>query len=341
MRITRQLLLRIAKDTVAKRVRSNRNLLAVYLSGSLAGETDPIVGGAGDIDLVFVHEMRPPADREIVRLTEDVHLDIYHHDRAIYRQPRTLRTHPWLGQAIYGCQILHDPRHFLDFTQASVRAHFFHPDTVLQRSRAQIELARETWFSFQFYGRLGTIVDQPGRVEMTKYLRAVANVANAIANLNGSPLPERRFLPVFSSRAEDLGKPGLYPGLLGLLGAPAVEADDLRAWLPVWKSVYETAGELTERPIELHPYRYPYYRRAMDTLLESERPMDALWPLLNTWMEAVNCLPEGHDALETWQKVFLYLGLLGGGFTERIAALDAYLDLAEETLEGWAGTKGV
>ncbi|NJN44708.1 MAG: hypothetical protein HC806_08325 [Anaerolineae bacterium] len=125
MRITRQTLQKIAEDTVAQRVQANRNLLAVYLTGSVSQELDPVLGGTADIDLVFIHEYEPPTDREIIRLTEDVHLDILHHTRQDYNQVRDFRVHPLMGPVIYGCQILHDPRHFLDFAQASVPRSFF------------------------------------------------------------------------------------------------------------------------------------------------------------------------------------------------------------------------
>jgi hypothetical protein len=40
MRITRQVLYKIAEDTVAQRARTDRDLLSIYLQGSLL-ESDP------------------------------------------------------------------------------------------------------------------------------------------------------------------------------------------------------------------------------------------------------------------------------------------------------------
>jgi hypothetical protein len=39
--------------------------------------------------------------------------------------------------------------------------------------------------------------------------------------------------------------------------------------------------------------------------------------------------------LGAWRDAFLQLGYLGAGFAERVEALDAYLDVVEETLDDW------
>jgi len=53
MRITRETLLKVAQDTIARREREKRDLLAVYLCGSFLLEDDYSLGGAADVDLVF------------------------------------------------------------------------------------------------------------------------------------------------------------------------------------------------------------------------------------------------------------------------------------------------
>ena len=54
MRINRDTLLRIARDTVARRTRQDRGIVAAYLCGALLGD-DYILGGTADIDLGFIH----------------------------------------------------------------------------------------------------------------------------------------------------------------------------------------------------------------------------------------------------------------------------------------------
>jgi hypothetical protein len=181
MRITRETLLKLAQDTANQRARSDLSILAVYLSGSLL-DGEPLLGGTADIDLFFIHNEDPASDREVVRITDEVHLDIAHHGRKQYRQTRELRLHPWLGPRLYGCKILYDPQHFMDFTQASVRGQFFRPDQVLGRVRPQVERARQIWFT------LTAVQESTDRQQTWSYLQAVGLVANAIAGLSGKPL---------------------------------------------------------------------------------------------------------------------------------------------------------
>ncbi|HJW89871.1 MAG TPA: hypothetical protein VJ436_04435 [Anaerolineales bacterium] len=332
MRITPETLLKIARDTVSRRTRSDRDLLSVYLHGSLL-DADPFLGGAADIDLVFVHNESVLVNREIERLTDEIHLDIAHHDRRDYRRARDLRLHPWLGPTIFRSRILYDPQHFMDFTQATVRGQFNRPDYILGRARSQAEHARQMWIS------LHSLHSPPGVQEVALYLRSVEHAANAVAGLSGPPLTERRFLLHFPARAQAIGRPGLYPGLLGLLGAPRALEEVLRGWLPAWESAYQDLPR-EQAPLRLHIHRRLYYLNAFNKILNSERPQDLLWPLLHTWTQAALLLPAESAHVLAWQAALEQLGLLSEAFAERVAALDAYLDTVEETLEEWARANG-
>ncbi len=72
-------------------------LACIYLTGSLLSGS-PLLGGTTDIDLVFVHTSTPAFPREeVVRLSDEVHLDIAHFSQTIFHQPRHLRVDPWVG----------------------------------------------------------------------------------------------------------------------------------------------------------------------------------------------------------------------------------------------------
>ena len=333
MRVNRTLLLKIANDTVIERTYSDRSILAVYLTGSLL-EEEPLIGKATDIDLVFVHMDTPKVEREIKRLSEQIHLDIVHHDRDLYKQARLLRQHPWLGPTIFRCQILHDPQHFMDFTQASVRSQFDYPENVLERSRQELEQARGIWMN------LSLNAEEPNPQAIARYLGAVEHIANAIASLSGAPLTERRFLLHFQERADATGQTGLYIGLLGLLGAIDLDKDQILSWLATWSAAFNAASGTSQPPIYLHPDRYGYYYEAMATFIDSPQPIVALWPLLLTWTEAIVTLlreqaPFAETHRQHWEKACQRLGLNSVAFEQRLTALDAYLDTTEELLEKW------
>ena len=146
----------------------------------------------------------------------------------------------------------------------------------------------------------------------------------------------------YPERAEKAGRPGLPAALAGLLGGANAERETLQAWLPRWAETYAAAAAAAD-PAQLgriSPHRVGYYQRAFQAILQREQAAAVLWPLLRTWTEAAMLLPESAPEREFWVEAGLALGLLGPAFEERVAALDAYLDQIEETLENWAYANG-
>lgn len=333
MRITRDMLVNVAEDTVEKRTSEDGSILAAYLVGTVT-EGEPLLGGTADIDLAFVYqgEGRP---REIVRLTEDVHLDILHHAKSDYEPARDLRHKPWWGTTVYAYRPLYDPEHFLDFTQATVRGLFYDAENVIERASTLLDAARNIWIGFH------NETPAPGPNQVWGYLEALERGANAVACLTGPPLTERRFLLNFPERAEESGEPGLYPALIELLGGSELQHDDVMEWLSYWDSAYDLVDAIDEAPVQLHPYRRAYYRRAFDGLLESEQPLAALWPLLRSWTLAAKQLNPASPAVYAWSKVCENLNLMGDKFDRRLAGLDAYLDQVEVIFERWRVEQGV
>ena len=64
MRITRETLIKAARDNAKQRSQSDRRLVCIYLTGSLL-EDEPLLGGTTDIDLVVVHDSEPSVNREM------------------------------------------------------------------------------------------------------------------------------------------------------------------------------------------------------------------------------------------------------------------------------------
>ncbi|MFZ6030702.1 MAG: hypothetical protein ACOYYS_23600 [Chloroflexota bacterium] len=332
MRITHDMLLKVAQDTVEQRTRANRLIVSAYLSGSIL-EQEPLIGNTTDIDLFFIRDDEVTVAREIVRITDDVHLDITNAPRRAYRQVRELRSDAWSGPVLYGCRILYDPQHFLDFVQASVRGQFERPDHVLERARPLAEQARQIWFSFDM-GAENTPVEQ-----VSHYLRALEYATNSIAVLTGVPLTERRFLLDFPARAQAVGRAGLMAGLVGLLGGSSVDLGALQGMVEDWKMAFETAQKYSPPPA-FAATRKHYYGKAVDAFVAGQQPNTALWPLLNTWTRMMVLLPTDAPAYRAWQDACRQLSLLGEAFSEKIEALDAFLDMVEETMEQWAQANG-
>ncbi len=333
MRITKEMLLKIAETNVQERAVKDFDLVAAYVTGSIIAEA-PLLGGSADIDLVFVHNLMTE-EREIVRITADIHVDIQHYPRSKFENPRGLRSDAWLGPSLFNAKPLYDPQHELDFIQASVRGMYHQPEYVLARSEPFLKAARQTWIDFH------NTPQEPG-IETTKeYLKALENIVNAFASLTAGPLTKRRFLQDFKDRSKMLEKPGLYFGMLGLLGANELTQQDIQSCLPTWVAAYDKVAELQSGAADVHPDRKSYYLKAIEYLLDQDDYHFAVWPLLNTWSNLAVALPSGDPLVKEWEGLCKKLNLSDEGFSARLDGLDAYLETAEEFFENWKETQGL
>jgi len=336
MRVTRDSLIRIAKETVQERTYNDKEkeIVAAYLTGSLLAE-EPMLGGTADIDIVFVYKNKPMQGREFVKLTPDFHLDISRRARDEFKTPRELRGDPWLGYEMYDPMLLFEREKFFDYVQASLRAgfEFEQPPLMLQRCRQLYSHARQIWMDLMDVG------DKAGPKEVRKYFKSLYHAINVVAELSGPPLQERRLLLEFPARAEAAQKPGLTTGAFGLIGANNVDAEKVKSWVPDWKSAFTIACEKSGVDQRIHPARVNYYEKAVLAMLDGDVPLAAIWPLIHTWTLSVEVL-EG-DQVQFWQKACGELGLLGAGFEARVQGLDQYLDELDILLEEIATENGV
>jgi len=336
MRVTRESLIKIAKETAQERAFNDRDIIAAYLTGSLAtDEVDPMLGGTADIDIILVHKEEPKHRREFVRLTPDFHVDISHRAKSEFKRPRELRLDPWLGWEMYDPQLLFEREKFFEFVQAGLRAgfEFNSPALALQRSRSLLSHGRQIWRD------LLEISDMVTPKDVLQYMKSLYHAVNAVAELSGPPLQERRLMLDFAIRAETAQRPGMEAALVGLMGASALDASTMQAWLPEWKSAFESASESGRVDPRIHLTRFNYYEKAMLAMLEGEKPVAALWSLLQTWTLAVEVLPD--MAGNSWRAACGQLGLTAVGIEERVDALDHFLDEVESLLDELAAQHGL
>ena len=335
MRVTRESLLRIATKTDQPRASHDTYIVAVYLTGSLLN-VDPMLGGTADIDIVFVHKNKPSQPREFVKLTPDFHLDISRREKAEFKSPRELRGDPWLGYEMYDPILLFEREKFFDFVQASLRAgfEFEQPPLILQRCRKMLAHGRGIWTDL-------TEVDEEsiGPKEIKKYMKSLFHALNAIVEISGPPIHERRLLLEFPARAAAAGKPEMTAAAFGLLGTHHINTEKIKLWASDWKSAFKLACEKSEVDARIHPARLNYYEKPIKAMLEGETPFAALWPLLHTWTLSAEVL-EG-DHFNFWKNAVGELGLLGSGFTERVDGLDHFIDDIEITLDEIARENGL
>lgn len=275
--------------------------------------------------------------REIVKLTPDFHLDILHRSKDEFKSPRELRVDPMLGYEMYDPMLLYQREKFFEFVQAGLRAGFeFHaPALVLARCRKLLAEARKGWIDLSDIRE-----DQAGPIQVKQFLQAVDHATNAIAELNGGPLAERRFLLEFPARSQSAQRSEFTATLFNLLGASNLDdASIISNWIPDWKNAFLAASENAKVDRHVHSARLNYYEKAFEVLLSSESPLASLWPLINTWTLAANVLE--NDQIKAWQIACEQLGLLGNGFEQRVSDLDHYLDEIDIRFDEIAAANGL
>jgi hypothetical protein len=325
VRITLDKLVDLARRE-AERRGATRDVISAYVIGSVAAG-DPLLGGTADIDLILIHQARPPKRREIVPLSQEVHLDITHHAHTMYRNPRRLRTQPWLGPAVCEPLFLYDPDHFFEWAQASARGQFHRADHVLARARAFLARAK----------RHRAALNGSDEGWLPCYLHSLLQAANSAASLAGFPAAGRRMAITLGARLRSIGLEDLFAQFNYLLGPDPLSEWEMPEVLSAWAQSFDAASALGTRS-ELRPVRRGYFLRAFQTLIDDGSSQAILWPLLATWARANLALraagaPVPKEA--AWHATMAHLSLAPPDRPSREDALEDFIDRVEEVLERW------
>ncbi|NIS82414.1 MAG: hypothetical protein GTO14_19900 [Anaerolineales bacterium] len=330
MKIKRQKLIELAFRETERRAAQN-DVISGYLIGSVAAG-NPNLGDTLDIDLILIHENAPDTQREIIRLSDQIHLDIFHHWRDLYSRPRDLRIHPWLGPAMSAPIFLYDPQHFFEWAQAGARGQFFRSDHVYARAYAFLKRARQAKSILPISGRW-----------LKTYLRAALEATNALISLTSAPAAGRRVMLDLERCARTSGHADVYSSFLRLLGEDQFNAAHLPEWLSAWGLAFDEASALSGEP-DLSECRRMYYLRGFQALAESGRPEAALWTMLTTWEGAMHALDHNESAgrhQPPWEAVLKRLRLSLASKDSRAEELERHLDTIEGLLDTWAVQNGV
>ncbi len=325
--IDRATLLKIARDTAAQRMTARRTVLSAYLTGSIAAN-EPLLGDATDIDLIVIDADPPTVTREIIRLTDQVALDIQHRHPSEYANPKLLRAHPWRGPEMCEPYFVNDPSHFFELAQSSARGQFHRPDFVVERARAFNELAR----SELHVGWLpGGEPSEP--VTLAGLSRALLNAANAIISLTAFPGAGRRLALKLESAAQKLQRPELWADFMGLLEG------SIAPYVADWSAAYRAGQSLTDELI--HPARRTIYECGFNAQIQADRAADGVWLMLFTWQALMKHIPTDSPLADRWIAFLESLGMASSvGFAEKVTQAHDYLDLAAEAVDQWAEENG-
>jgi len=322
MRITTEILVNIAHDYVKKQLTSGEDLIAAYLTGSILSNNF-LIGGKTDIDIILIKDIEFET-RETIKLSHDIHLDVVNHPKKFYQPPKLVRTHPFLGSAINSCLTLYDDNHFIDFTQAGVRSGFDSYENRFERSFPLLTEARKNWLSLEMKDEIEILID-------TKlYFSCLKSLSQAFAINNNHPISIRNFVPHLRRISEEVSFPALPIGLIGLSGGNLLDKKLLKVWIIEWKQFFIQVSKEPEVPAQFQLAKIDYYHSAIDELIKTESPMDGLWILINTWMEAQITFPNITSNLLPNLEI---MGFSNESFPQKLKGLDALLDLIEEWFE--------
>lgn len=330
MRITKNLLHKFASETVKQRKRSEPDLHAAYIMGSILSD-QPLLGGTTDIDLMLVHRYLAPTPRETVAITPEISLDIFHKTREDYEPVRQFRQDPWIGYPLtYNHILLFDTDHWLEYIQSSITAEFHREDNVVARVNVFLSAARDHWRTMM------TAPPQEHLDWLDQFLHALEMGANAISGLIGPPLTERRFMMTFTQRLDNLGIPDVRTGFCGLLGCKNLSNEHYAPWINSFEQDLIHLAEKPNHPPHLSIPRLGYYVQAFRALADSDDPALLSWPLLRTWLDIQLAEDGKSPGNEAWQAFLETLQLTEDTSEEKTEALDSYLDHLDVLIESWA-----
>jgi hypothetical protein len=331
--IERQTLLKIAKDTALQKMSARPSLLSAYLTGSVAAN-EPFLGDATDIDLILIDAAPPLVAREVVRLSDQVALDLQYRGADEYAHPKELRVHPWRGPELAEPYFVHDPRHFFELAQASARGQFHRPDHVAARARTFLQWARA-----DLHLSLLPEAEPSAPVTLENFCEALLNAANAAMTLTGLPGAGRRLALKLEAAAQKLGRPELYRDWLAVFGGPELDAVQAQILLTDWSAAYRAAQ--TEAHELVHPARRTIYERGFRAQIEADRAAEMLWLMLATWQACLKRLPGDTPHAEAWAAFLERLRLASpADFAARVREVRAYLQQVDAVVEEWADLNG-
>ncbi len=337
--IEHTVLLRLARDYADRKLKERPTMRALVLAGSVA-RGEPPLGDAVDLDILLIDDTIPDPAYELTRLSENVFVDAAFIRTADLADRKALRTHHYLAPALNDALILHDPRHYFDILQASIRAPYNKPDNIYARARAALAPAQRIVDRFILW-REDLPVDGPTFDDLADLRQALYLIAQSVILLSGQPgdaVGIRKFMVRFEAASRQHAA-DLYPLFLAALGVANVPANLLEMLLPDWINLYKSVNQHTPADPLVHAYRRGYYERGFKALAAEGHGLNTLWLFEQTLAACAHGVDSPPELWQNYKRLTTKVNI--AGFLERIQALENLAALADETLIRWAKKESV
>lgn len=337
--IEQTVLLRLAREYADRKMKERPTMKAVVLAGSVA-RGEPPLGDAVDLDVLLIDDFIPDPAYELVRLSENVLVDATFIRTADLSDRKALRAHPYLAPALNDALILHDPRHYFDILQASIRAPYNKPDNIYARARSALAPAQRIVDRFVLW-REDLPEAGPTFEDLADLRQALYLIAQSVILLSGQPgdaVGIRKFMVRFeaASRQHDAD---LYPLFLSALGVANVPANLLEMLLPDWVNLYKTVSQQANADPLVHAFKRGYYERGFKALAAEGHALNTLWLFEQTLAACAKSVDSPPELWQNYKRLTTKMNL--AGFLERTQGLENLASLADETLIRWAKRESV
>lgn len=337
--IEQAILLRLARDYADRKTKERPTLRAVVLVGSVA-RAEPPLGDAIDLDLILIDDTIPEPSFDLVRLSENVFVDAQFVRTADYADRKALRAQPYIAPALNDALILHDPRHYFDILQASVRAPYNKPDNIFARARVAFTQAQNIINRFTLW-REDPPATPPSFDDLADFRAALYALGQALILLSGQPgdtVGPRKFMVRYEAVTRQY-HPELYPLFLAALGVTNFPVANYELFLADWLVLYKSTAQRGLADPLIHAVKRGYYERGFRALVSEGHTLNTLWLFEQTLAACVRGLDPQPDL---WQH---YVRLTGKdtplNFGERIRQAEQLLARTDETLLAQANKENV
>ena len=334
MRITREGLLNTCVNYTKQAVYNDRGITAVYLTGSMLTEF-PFIDGTTDVDLIIVHDTLTNPQQEVIRLTDEVSLDINHYGKAIFSDAEKFKKNILLG-----CSLCFDPivfygkGHWFEFVLASNEATFFLPDNVFDRAFSYYKNAR---YFFSVIQKNRNITD----INFAwYYLHAIEYACSAIACLRSKPLPLRKFISELGKACSAVSSPDIVGDTYDLILGEKDPTAYFEYFFNSWKYYFEFFNVYARNDYfcQYKPERKLYYEEPVKGFWKDNLP-SAIWIMAYTWSEIGSQMKLENN--EYFTALFKMLEIHPSFYDQRKKQLDMFLDKISVKIETWGKENGL
>jgi hypothetical protein len=313
----------IAKSEALKLAMERRNVIGVFICGSMADDK-PVTYADVDLRVIVDSELKSPTTCAIV---EGVPLEWVYMPKSKYESLEEVLNAPFLALELAKAIILYDPTGFVETLKMNVLAAYRHRVHVIARAQKLLNAAKE------MYERVKQNFETGQEVSIWD-LRCIIFWTGETPPLllNETPNHKKMFVHL-KGISQQLDCPTLYPMGLETLGAEDITADEAMGFLIDTLDSIDYVNAIDQvRHFHLSSEKREYWKNGIQELIDQGYYRDSIWPMLTIISSSEPLIRqietlESEAYIERCQRFLDRLGFINAFDLER------KLSLAEEWMQ--------